>query len=312
MVVMSARKAFGSMDAKTLFLATRPWSFTMTFSSVTLATLVAALGGHFTPLFYALTLGGMIAFHAATNLINDFYDVKHSVDKVGAPTTRYRPHPSAYGIVSPNTIREWAALFFGIALVAGVYLAFVVSFWILLVIAVGLFGSFFYTADPIVLKSKALGEITVFVMWGLLIPLGSYLTETSQLAVQPVLASIPIGIFVALVLLANNIRDTEYDGSVTADTLSVRFGRDSAVKLYGCLLFLTYSFIPALIGAGVLPVWCLITLITVPDAMGLWKMFRRPTPDDADPRTAGVALRFSILYMGAFILQIYLHTHIGF
>ena len=310
-VVVLAKKQLGSMDARTLFLATRPWSFTMTFSSVTLATLVAALGGRFNPLFYALTLGGMIAFHAATNLINDFYDVKHSVDKVGAPTTRYRPHPSAYGIVSPNTIRDWAALFFGIALVTGTYLAVEVSIWILLIIAVGLFGSFFYTADPIVLKSKALGEITVFVMWGLLIPLGSYLTETSQPAVQPILASIPIGIFVALVLLANNIRDTEYDSSVTADTVAVKFGRGSAVKLYGCLLLLSYLFIPALIAVGVLPILCIITFVTVPNAYGLWKMLRHATPVDADPRTAGVAFRFSILYMSAFILQIFLHVHFG-
>ncbi len=311
MVTVSGRKLFGSMDAKTLFLATRPWSFTMTFSSVTLASLIAALGGHFNPLFYALTLGGMIAFHAATNLINDFYDVKHAVDKVGAPTTKYRPHPSAFGQVSPYTIRRWAALFFAVALVAGAYLAVLASFWIFLVIAVGLLGSFFYTADPVVLKSKALGEITVFVMWGLLIPLGSYLAETSRLAVQPVLASVPIGILVTLVLLANNIRDTEYDGSMTADTIAVRLGRDSAVKLYGTLLLLTYLFIPALIVVKVLPIWCLITLLTVPNAVGLWKMFGGAIPDNADPRTAGVALRFSILYMAAFILQIYLPIHLG-
>jgi len=307
---VSGKRAFGSMDAKTLFLATRPWSFTMTFSSVTLATLIAALDGRFNPLFYALTLGGMISFHAATNLINDFYDVRHSVDKVGAPTTKYRPHPSAFGQVSPYTIRRWAAVFFGIALVAGAYLAVLVSFWIFLIIAVGLLGSYFYTADPVVLKSKALGEVTVFVMWGLLIPLGSYLAETGTPSVQPVLASVPIGILVALVLLANNIRDAEYDGSMAADTLAVKFGRGSAVTLYGSLLLLTYAFVPTMALAGLLPVWCLATFITVPDALGLWRMFRGSIPNNADPRTAGVALRFSILYMVAFVLQIYLPLHI--
>jgi len=311
LVRVSGRKTFGSMDAKTLFLATRPWSFTMTFSSVTLASLIAALEGHFNPLYYGLTLGGMIAFHAATNLINDFYDVRHGVDKVGAPTTRYRPHPSAFGQVSPYTIRRWAALFFAIALLAGAYLAVLASFWIFLVIAVGLLGSVFYTADPVVLKSRALGEVTVFVMWGLLIPLGSYLAETSRASVEPVLASIPIGILVTLVILANNIRDSQYDDSMTADTIAVRFGRNAAVKLYDALLVVTYAFIPALIVVRVLPIWCLITLLTVPNAVGLSGMFRGSIPDDADPRTAGVALRFSILYMVAFLLQIYLPLHVA-
>jgi len=298
------------MDAKTLFLATRPWSFTMTFSSVTLATLIAALNDRFVPLYYALTLGGMIAFHAATNLINDFYDVRHSVDKIGAPTTKYRPHPSAFGQVSPYTIRRWAFLFFAIALLAGAYLAVMASFWILPVMAIGLLGSFFYTADPLVLKSRALGEVTVFVMWGLLIPLGSYLAETSRSDIQPVLASVPIGIFVALVLLANNIRDTEYDDSLTANTIAVRFGRKRASALYDYLLLVAYLFIPLLIIANMLPLWCLLTYLTVPSALGLTKMFGSVIPDNADPRTAAVALRFSILYMVAFVLQIYIHVSI--
>jgi 1,4-dihydroxy-2-naphthoate octaprenyltransferase len=300
-----------AMDAKTLFLATRPWSFTMTFSSVTLATLIAALGGHFNPLFYLLALGGMIAFHAATNLINDFYDVRHSVDKVGAPTTKYRPHPSASGEVSPYVVRRWAAVFFALAMGAGACLAVLVSLWILPIMAIGLLGSLFYTADPVVLKSRALGEVTAFAMWGLLIPLGSYIAETGQPAGQPVLASVPIGIFVALVLLANNIRDTEYDGSMEATTVAVRFGRESAVRLYGSLLLLAYVFIPALVVTSVIPPWCVITFLTAPGAVGLWKMFVGPVPDNADPRTAGVALQFSILYMAAFVLQMLLHLSLG-
>lgn len=117
------------MNAKTLFLATRPWSFTMTFSSVTLGTLIAALAGSFNVFLYALTLGGMIAFHAATNLLNDFYDVKHGVDKVGAPTTKYRPHPSATGQESPYTIRKWAVTFYLITLIIAGYLSLEAGPW---------------------------------------------------------------------------------------------------------------------------------------------------------------------------------------
>ncbi len=276
----------------------------MTFSSVTLGALIAALVGRFDPLLYALTLVGMIAFHAAANLINDFYDVRHGVDKPGAPTTKYRPHPSAFGQESPYLIRRWAVVFFVAAVTIGAYIAVLRSPWILLLIFAGVTASVFYTADPIVLKAKGLGEVIVFAMWGLLIPLGSYEAETGSSSSLPVLAAIPLGIFVALVLLANNIRDIEYDSSMGALTVAARLGKNLGVKLYSGLLLVAYIFVPTLIALGVLPLWSLLTLATVPQAVGLWRMFRGEIPDAADPRTAGVALVFSVLYMASFILQI--------
>jgi 1,4-dihydroxy-2-naphthoate octaprenyltransferase len=297
------------MNAKTLFLATRPWSFTMTFSSVTLGTLIAALAGSFSALPYVLTLGGMIAFHAATNLLNDFYDVKHGVDRVGAPTTKYRPHPSATGQESPYTIRRWAIIFYLLTLAVAGYLSLQASPWVIFLVAAGIVGSVLYTADPIVLKAKGLGEVTVFIMWGPLVPLGAYLVQTGTLSWSPVVAAVPIGILVALVLLANNIRDIEYDGSMGVKTIAVRIGR-RAITLYGALLLITYLCVPVFILAKVLPVWSLITFLTLPGAWGLWKMFVGKVPDNADPRTAAVAFQFALLYMVSFVLQIVLPLHL--
>ena len=294
------------MDAKTLFLATRPWSFTMTFSSVTLGALLAALRGYFDVIFYVITLGGMIAFHAATNVLNDFYDVRHGVDRLGAPTTKYRPHPSALGQASLGTILELALSLYALTLMAGVYLAYARSPLVLVLVAAGVLGSVLYTADPVVLKAKGLGEVTVFLMWGPLIPLGSYLVQTGEVSLTPVVAAIPIGLLVALVLLANNIRDIEYDGSVDMKTVAVMMGRKSAITLYGAMLVATYLFVPLLILVGTLPIWSLISFLTLKDAWGLWRMFQGRIPDDADPRTAGVALHFALLYMAALLLQILL------
>jgi len=292
------------MDAKTAFLSTRPWSFTMTFSSVTMGTLLAAIAGRFSPLYYALTLGGMISFHAATNVLNDFYDVKHGVDREGAPTTKYRLHPAAFGQVPLSTTLAFSVGLYAVTLAAGVYLAFVSSTSILLVIAVGILGSVFYTADPVDLKARSLGEPTVFVMWGLLIPLGAYIVQTGNFAWAPLLASIPIGIFVALVLLANNIRDIGYDGTVRERTLAVALGARRAQRLYVALLALAYILVAAGILLEQLPAWSLIVFLTVPGALRLSKMFHGPVPDDADPRTAGLAFQFSLLYMASLALFI--------
>jgi len=282
----------------------------MTFSSVTIGTLLAyLLTGSFNPLLYVLVFVGMIAFHAATNLINDFYDVKHGVDRMGAPTTKYRPHPVAAGAESPGTIRFWAAVFYAFTLIVGVYLSLLSGPWVLVLVCIGVTGSFLYTADPVVLKARGLGELTAFLMWGPLIPLGAYLVQTGGLSALPVVLAIPIGILVALVLLANNLRDIEYDGSVGMRTVPVMLGKARGSVVYGALLLVVYLFVPVSIVAGLLPLWSLIVLLTVPEAVGLSRMFSGAVPDNADPRTAGLAFKFSILYMASLLLQIVLPLH---
>jgi 1,4-dihydroxy-2-naphthoate octaprenyltransferase len=291
------------MDPKTLFLATRPWSFTMTFSSVTIGTLIAFLAGSFNLLLYVIVFVGMLAFHAATNLINDFYDVRHGVDRMGAPTTKYRPHPVATGVERPRTIRWWAAVFYTCTILAAVYLSFLRGPWILILAGIGVAGSLLYTADPVVLKARGLGEVTVFLMWGPLIPLGAYLVQTGVLSIVPILIAIPIGLLVALVILANNIRDIDYDGSMGMKTVPVIIGRTNGSKVYRALLLITYLFVPVSIVAGLLPFWSLVVFITAPEALGLSRMFAGDIPDNADPRTASLALKFSVLYMASLIIQ---------
>jgi len=292
------------MDARTAFLSTRPWSFTMTFSSVTMGALLAAIAGRFNPILYVLTLGGMIAFHAATNVLNDFYDVKHGVDREGAPTTKYRLHPAAFGQVPLGTTLTFSVALYAVTIAVGLYLAFATSLAILAVIAAGILGSVFYTADPVDLKARSLGEPTVFVMWGLLIPLGAYMVQTGTFEWVPMLASIPIGIFVALVLLANNIRDVSYDGSVKERTLAVALGAGQAERVYVGLLALAYALVAAGTLVEQLPVWSLLVFLTAPAAIRLAGMFKGAVPDDADPRTAALALQFSLLYMASMVLFI--------
>ena len=293
------------MDPKTAFLSTRPWSFTMTFSAGTKGTLTAALAGTFSPLVYLLTLGGMVAFHAATNVLNDFFDVRHGVDREGAPTTKYRLHPAAFGQTQLSTVLGLSLGLYAVTVLVGVYLALVSSLSILLIVVAGIAGSVLYTADPVVLKARALGELTVFAMWGLLIPLGSYMTETGAPSFAPVVAALPIGIFVALVLLANNIRDIAYDGSVDNRTLAVVLGAAKGVRLYAALLYAAYALV--VVGALVrlLPVWSLAVFLTAPEALKLGRMFSPAVPDNADPRTAALAFKFALLYMASLLVAVF-------
>ena len=298
----------GAMDAKTVFLSTRPWSFTMTFSSVTMGTLMAALARSFNPFLYVLTLLGMVAFHAATNVLNDFFDVRHGVDREGAPTTKYRLHPAAFGQTTLSYTLGLSLGLYALTLLTGVYLALACSLAILVIIAAGILGSVLYTADPVVLKAHALGEVTVFAMWGLLIPLGSYMVQTGSFSWSPLVAAVPIGIFVALVLLANNIRDIGYDGSVKNRTLAVVLGAKQAARLYSGLLGLAYLLVVVGVLAGLVPLWSLLVFLTTPGARKLVRMFSGDIPDNADPRTAALAFQFSLLFMGSLLVAIFFPT----
>ena len=293
------------MDFKTAFVSTRPWSFTMTFSSVTMGTLMAAIAGRFDLALYLLTLGGMVAFHAATNVLNDFFDVKHGVDKGGAPTTKYRLHPAAFGQAPLSTILGISVALYALTLAAGFYLALVSSASVVLVIAAGIAGSVLYTADPVVLKAHALGEATVFLMWGVLIPAGAFMVQTGYFSWGPLAAALPIGLFVALVLLANNIRDIGYDGSVNTKTLAVALGAKASERLYSALLAATYALVLVGIFARLLPLWSAVVFVTIPTARKLAGMFRGEIPDNADPRTAGLAFQFALLYMASLLLSLF-------
>ncbi|HKT21100.1 MAG TPA: prenyltransferase, partial [Nitrososphaerales archaeon] len=180
----------------------------------------------------------------------------------------------------------------------------------ILVIGAGIAGSILYTADPVVLKAHALGEATVFAMWGLLIPVGAYMVQTGHFSWAPLAAALPIGLFVALVLLANNIRDIGYDGSVDTRTLAVVLGPRRSEKLYFVLLWATYVLVLVGILVRLLPVWSAAVLLTAPTARKLTMMFKGQIPDNADPRTAALAFQFALLYMGSLALSLFLPLYL--
>jgi 1,4-dihydroxy-2-naphthoate octaprenyltransferase len=120
------------------------------------------------------------------------------------------------------------------------------------------------------------------------------------------LAAVPIGIFVALVLLANNIRDIAYDGSVGERTVAVVLGASGAKRLYTWLLEGAYLLVLAGMLVQQLPVWSFLVFLTSPGALRLVRMFKGAIPDNADPQTAALAFQFALMYMASLVLFILL------
>jgi 1,4-dihydroxy-2-naphthoate octaprenyltransferase len=291
------------MNLKIWFLATRPWSFTMTAISVGVGGAVAALDGAFDVWLFLLTLVGAVCVHGATNLINDYFDYKSGVDRPGAPTTLYRPHPLVQGLISPRAVLWVSAGLYAIAAIIGLALLALKGAGLLWFILVGAIASFFYTAGPIKYKYLALGELAVFLMWGPVIVGGTYFVQRGSLSLDAVLISVPFGLLVALVLLANNLRDIDYDRSAGIATLGTLLGQQKTRVLYQGLILLAYLAIALLIALKILSPWGLLVFFSAPVAFRLIRTLQREIPNDADARTAQLDTLFGVWLIIGLILE---------
>lgn len=288
---------------KNWFLAMRPWSFSMSAISVSVGVVLASADGPLSWTLYILTLLALVALHAATNLSNDYFDFSSGVDSLEAPTTKYRPHPLVEGKLAPRQILMGAVFFYVLAISLGLYLA-AVSSWILLIIGVvGVIASIGYTARPIQYKYRALGELSVFLVWGPLAVGGAYFIQRQSFSLTALLVSIPFGALVALVLLANNIRDLDEDGRNNIRTLPMVLGRANGRRLYVVLIALAFMTVALMSIIGPLSLWSLAVLLAVPMAVSLIKKILQTFPDDADAQTAKLDTAFGVLLIVSLIME---------
>ena len=267
----------------------------MTFVSVSLAGILAFSSGSFDVVLFLATMVGLMLAHLASNMANDYFDVKHGVDKAESPTSQYRPHPLLTGDISKGSFKTAVIGMYVVALAFALSLSWVRGLPVLMFTALGLFFGLFYTADPVVYKKRSLGELAVFMVWGPLMVGGSYYVLTGSLDYGPMLVSTPIGLLVSLVLLANNLRDVEYDRKVGVATIV--HSKAQGLNLYKGLLLVIYATTVALVAARLLSPFSLATLYTLREAKGIVDVFEEEVPPVADPMTAGLALHFGLLLL---------------
>jgi 1,4-dihydroxy-2-naphthoate octaprenyltransferase len=285
------------------FLASRPWSFTMTAISVSVGAALGAIEGSFSWSLYIVTLFGTILLHAATNLLNDYYDVKSGVDTREVSTAQYRPHPLVEGKLDAGQVRGVSFVLYGLSIAIGIYLAATRGWELLWIGVIGAFGSFTYTAPPLKYKYSALGEISVFLMWGPLMVAGAFFVQRQAFSMNAFWISLPFGVLVALVLLANNIRDITQDRNKGILTLAIVLGRRKGLVLYATLVVVAYLGIILMSLVGPLYLWSLIVLLSIPLAVRLLVQMMKQVPADADARTAQLDTAFGLLLVISLILE---------
>ena len=253
--------------------------------------------------WYLLIAVGITVFHAAANVINDYFDTRYQIDQQDSPTAKYRPQPILSGMLTPRQLLGEAIVLFALTFVIGVAAAVVLSWHVLWIGFVGFLTSVYYTAGPIKFKYRALGELAVFVIWGPLMIEGAYAVQRQVLSGKAFIISVPFGVLVALVLFANNMRDMVSDSRQKVTTLSTLLGTRRSYLLFAGLIVLAYAYVLGMIVTGIMSMWGLLIFFSVPSAIGLLKTFRREIPDMADALTAKFDTVFGVLLILAIFLE---------
>jgi 1,4-dihydroxy-2-naphthoate octaprenyltransferase len=192
-----------------------------------------------------------LAIQVGTNYANDYSDGIRGTDDVRVGPVRL----VASGLASPGAVKRAALACFGVAGVVGLGLAWATSWWILVVGAACLAAGWFYTGGPRPYGYAGLGELFVFVFFGLVATVGTYYVQTLRID-EPVVwfAAVLVGLLATALLLANNLRDIQTDARTGKRTLAVRMGRRDAGWFYVACVVLPF--------AAVL-VWSLSSVSTV-------------------------------------------------
>lgn len=261
----------------TFFLATRLPFLTATLVPVLLGLAVAGREGYWNQWLALLTVVGACAVHIGLNVANDFFDTLSGADDANVNPTQYSGGSRVvqHGLMTLRQIGLLSLSSYVIGGTIGIYLVIVRGPIELLAIgAVGMLLSVFYTAPPLRLVHRGLGELTTALGFGPIMVLGAYVVQTEHLAWEPTLASIPVAILIALVLYVNEIPDRAADAAVGKRTLPVRFSRDVITTGFLIAALAAFAAVVALAVPGVIPRPTLIALLGLPLVFQIYRGIR--------------------------------------
>jgi 1,4-dihydroxy-2-naphthoate octaprenyltransferase len=250
----------------------------MTLIAVFTAGLLAVRAPGFSPLLFALAAAGAVMAHANNNLMNDLFDLDVGNDTEQYPRALYAPHPILSGMITRRGLIQAVLL---VNLVDFLVMVFLISQrgWLILAFALaGLFISVGYTAPPLRLKKRGLGEPGVFLIWGPLMIGGTYFAATGHLPWQPLVASIPYGLLVTAVLMGKHIDKLPWDAPRGVGTLPYLLGEARARRITQALMIAFYPVVLLLVLLGALSVACVLVVLAVPRLLEVLKHYSRPKP----------------------------------
>ncbi len=240
---------------------------TATLVPVLLGLAIAARHGPFDWVAAVLALIGGSLAHLAINVTNDIFDTLSGADAANVNPTQFSGGSRVlhYGLLSLRELATWAGLLYGGAVAIGLVLMAMRPSWALVGLGIaGIAIGWAYTAPPLKLVYRGLGEIAVAVGFGPVMLLGAYVAETGHLAWEPLVASLPVAILIALILYVNEIPDRRGDAAAGKRTLVVRLGQAGVERLYLVAALVAFALVVVGVASGLMPWPTLLALAALP------------------------------------------------
>ena len=252
---------------------------------------------------FAAALAGSVLIQIGTNLANDYSDAKRGADTAD----RLGPvRVTSSGLIAPRRVLYATWIAFAAALAVGIYLATVAGWEILVVGAASIAAGVLYTGGPRPYGYAGLGELFVFVFFGLVAVNGSYYVQLEDLDLLPFLLSISVGLLSTAILVVNNVRDLDTDARAGKRTLAVRLGRARTRMLYVALVVGAFGLLPVALAIGDGPAAGLLGLAAAPLALGPVRAVQTrtdgPALNGALARTGMLLAAFSVLLAAGLLL----------
>lgn len=221
------------MSLQHWLLATRPRTLPAAVAPVVLASALAAYAGHFRGDVLVATLAISLLLQVGTNLANDYFDFVKGAD------TEERIGPvrvTQSGLIPPRTVRNAMLFVFALSAIPGLY-AVSIGGWPLLALgALSIASGIAYTGGPYPLGYNGLGDLFVYLFFGLVAVGGTYFLHTGAVGPAAFVAGHIAGVFTTAIIVVNNLRDRHTDAKVGKNTLAVRWGEQATRKWYRGLL----------------------------------------------------------------------------
>ena len=289
-------------EMKQWIVATRPWSFPasvmpaiVTISFFFCLSRTQELSGNFDWINGILAVVGVVLFHMSGNLISDYFDYRKGVDR---KETFGSSRMLVDGVFSPREI----FLFGIVSLVMGVALGLILvartGLELLPIGIAGVIACLFYYK----FKYVALGDLMIFIVFGILIALGTAFVMTGEVYLPILFVSAPIGFLIVNILHANNTRDIFHDGKAHIRTSAMLMGIKASKVKYALLASLSYGWVVVLVLMQRLSPFCLLIFITLPvmvkgvKLMNMAEIERPEIIKDLDGHSAKLVLLFSMLF----------------
>ncbi len=277
-------------------LAIRPRTLPAATSGVIAGTAAAFADGGFRPLAALAALATALLLQIGANVANDYFDFFKGAD------TKERLGPlrvTQAGLIPPRQVVTGMAVIFALAALTGLYLIIQGGWPIAVVGVLAILSALAYTGGPYPLGYHGLGDLFVFIFFGLAAVCGTYYAQTLRLSVTALIPALSVGLLTMNILAVNNLRDIATDRASGKRTLAVRLGEKGTLREFGLFLALAYLIpLGAAVGGMVSP-WVLLAWLSLPLGLRLYREMasvRGRALNKTLAQTGQLDLIFSLLY----------------